>query len=366
MRVKRVVLIGIIGLVVVFLAIAFSYRSTQVGPGGEGAQAPSEASTEAGARPGEPASPGEAPSEMAALPETAPPGFEAGPPGPAAVPAPSFDVVRIGPKGEAVIAGRAAPGAEVTIYNRGEEIGRVTADARGEWVWMPEEPFSPGSVELSLTVQLPGGGALESESTVVLLLPEVGKDIAGREVTGPSDILALKIPKDRSQPTVVLQAPTASGEPAPAGAAALSLDVVDYDDAGRLVLGGRTVPGARLQVYLDNELLGAAVGDEAGRWRLMPDRTVTPGLYTLRVDRVEADGTVVARIELPFSRAEALLAFPGGTHVVVQPGNSLWRLARRSYGRGTQYTVIYQANREQIRDPDLIYPGQIFTLPPVN
>ena len=49
--------------------------------------------------------------------------------------------------------------------------------------------------------------------------------------------------------------------------------------------------------------------------------------------------------------------------VVVQPGNSLWRIASRVYGEGLLYTEIYQANVGQIRDPDLIYPGQIFDLP---
>jgi len=52
--------------------------------------------------------------------------------------------------------------------------------------------------------------------------------------------------------------------------------------------------------------------------------------------------------------------------VRVQPGNSLWRIARRVYGRGTRYTVIYEANRKSIRDPDLIYPGQVFIVPPAN
>jgi nucleoid-associated protein YgaU len=299
-------------------------------------------------------------------PGPAPPGAapEVGREAPVAGLAPSFDIVRIGPKGEAVLAGRAVPGAEVTIYDRGQEIGRVTADRRGEWVWLPEEPFSPGSVELSLTARPPGGQALESEATVVLLVPERGKDIAGREVTEPSETLALRIPKDVTQPTEVLQVPPASGEAVPAQAAALSLEIVDYDETGRLVLAGRTAPGARVLVYLDNQLLGAAIGDEAGRWRLTPDRLVAPGLYTLRVDRVEGGGKVVARIELPFSRAEPLQGLPGDAYVVVQPGNSLWRLARRSYGTGFKYTVIYQANQDQIRDPDLIYPGQIFTLPP--
>jgi nucleoid-associated protein YgaU len=49
--------------------------------------------------------------------------------------------------------------------------------------------------------------------------------------------------------------------------------------------------------------------------------------------------------------------------VVIQPGDNLWRIARGTYGRGVQYVVIYRANQDRIRDPNLIYPGQIFTLP---
>ena len=52
-----------------------------------------------------------------------------------------------------------------------------------------------------------------------------------------------------------------------------------------------------------------------------------------------------------------------GSVIVVEPGNSLWRIARRTYGQGTRYTVIFEANRKQIENPDLIYPGQVFNLP---
>jgi len=52
--------------------------------------------------------------------------------------------------------------------------------------------------------------------------------------------------------------------------------------------------------------------------------------------------------------------------VIVQPGNSLWRIARRVYGEGIRYSVIYRANQERIGDPDLIYPGQIFIVPSTN
>ena len=70
---------------------------------------------------------------------------------------------------------------------------------------------------------------------------------------------------------------------------------------------------------------------------------------------------VVARVETPFSRASFAEAEPGS--IVVQPGNSLWRIARRTYGEGIRYSLIFEANKDQIRDPDLIYPGQVFSLP---
>ena len=50
------------------------------------------------------------------------------------------------------------------------------------------------------------------------------------------------------------------------------------------------------------------------------------------------------------------------TRVVIR-GDNLWQISRVTYGHGIRYTVIYKANRDQIRDPDLIYPGQIFVLP---
>ena len=77
-------------------------------------------------------------------------------------------------------------------------------------------------------------------------------------------------------------------------------------------------------------------------------------------------GKVVARLETPFARADFLLPSEATALVVVQPGNSLWRIARRRYGLGPQYVQIFEANRDQISNPDLIYPGQIFELPQVN
>jgi nucleoid-associated protein YgaU len=121
-----------------------------------------------------------------------------------------------------------------------------------------------------------------------------------------------------------------------------------------------------IYLYLDNDFIGQTRSDNDGGWQLRPSRQIAPGLYTLRVDQVDQAGKVMARISLPLARAEPLADLPSEPFVVVQPGNSLWRLARRTYGSGVSYTIIYEANREQIQDADLIYPGQIFALPATN
>ena len=48
---------------------------------------------------------------------------------------------------------------------------------------------------------------------------------------------------------------------------------------------------------------------------------------------------------------------------IIRSGDNLWTIAKRVYGQGIKYTTIYQANTEQIRDPNRIYPGQVFGLP---
>ncbi|MFV0473028.1 MAG: LysM peptidoglycan-binding domain-containing protein, partial [Pikeienuella sp.] len=90
---------------------------------------------------------------------------------------------------------------------------------------------------------------------------------------------------------------------------------------------------------------------------------VAPGDYALRLDEIGAGGEVSSRLETPFRR-EAIA--PGAAHagsMVVQRGDSLWRIAENIYGEGLRYTLIFKANSAAIRDPDLIYPGQIFELP---
>jgi nucleoid-associated protein YgaU len=271
-------------------------------------------------------------------------------------------VVRVDPRGNAVVAGRAAPNAEVVVRADEREIGRVVADSRGEWVLLPAEPLPAGSLELTLDAKGADGVALSSKSSVVLVVPETGRDLAGRPAAAGQGALALRVPSGGGGPATVLQTPAGEG----GGKGKLALETADYDEAGKTTIGGHATPGAQVELYIDNRHAGSTRADAEGRWSVEPAQALPPGDYKLRADQVKSGGAVVARAETPFTRPAEVAGLPHGTVAFVQPGNSLWRIARRSYGLGTRYTVIYDANREQIRDPNLIYPGQVFLVPQVN
>ena len=272
---------------------------------------------------------------------------------------PTFDVVRISATGNAVIAGRAEPGANVVVLDRGRALGQVKANRRGEWVLVPLEPLPPGATELYVEASLPGTFPRLSENVVVLSVPRRSEPQAAR--VRPFAVLT---PRGGGA-TRVLQGsrlPVARDK----GGPGVSLDVVDYDDAGNIILSGRADPNAEIRVYTDNRLIGTARSDKKGDWQLRPDVRIAPGDHELRVDSVSVEGKVLARSVLPFTRADLQLFDMRDGRVVVQPGNSLWRIARATYGSGLQFTLIYDANREQIHDPDLIFPGQVFKVPEPN
>jgi hypothetical protein len=293
---------------------------------------------------------------------------------------PSFDLVRVDPDGNMVIAGKGANGATIEILDGDVSIGIVEADDRGEWVFIPKTRLAPGSRILILRDITNPTKVIESENAVVLVIPAVGKNIAGLEGKVDNTPLAMVVPRNEAKNIAsrLIQMPVTkkpeivsdikigrvtNNKESKIEKPALILKMVDYNDSGMVIFSGFSQENSILQVYIDNLLVGVVTADSNGAWDLKLKDNLKPGKYIIRVDQVSSSGTVLDRIKLPFVRVPVIDAKKEKNSVVIQPGNSLWRIAARVYGSGFRYTEIYEANANQIGDPNLIYPGQIFKLP---
>ena len=401
---------------------------------------------------------------------------------------PAFDVARIEPNGEAVIGGRAAPGATVELLRGGVVHARTEADPSGEFVLIPR-PLPPGSYDLTLRATQKDGKVATSKDSVAVMLRQGGEE---------KPVVALATP---DKPSVVLSKPNADPT------LKLVIDAVEGEAGGRMYVSGRVESGSKVNLYLNDAYIASATASKEGRIAFSIRSGIKPGNYQVRLDQVDASGRVQNRAEVPFN-APATLAGPAPSeksgpqsaaaskmaststspdsgsapppavarvpqsgpseqpkpseaaprvtsapttapeppapqtsseppaaqaspkpaapqakaapreeanspagapsssppappetaaspqsgpadtqlataapskengkdkdsdvvipHVdttVVVRGDSLWRISRSTYGHGIRYSVIYNANRDQIRDPDLIYPGQIFVLP---
>lgn len=278
--------------------------------------------------------------ETVSQPSTAP--RTAAAPGPIE---PGFDVIRVTRDGRAVMAGRASPGARVSIKSGDQLLGEVTADTRGDWVIILETPLKPGAQVLSLHAQLGQDGAVLSRDSAVISVPEQQADEVFVAVSRPG------------KATRILNQGHSNG------AAGVAVAGIDLAPKGGAVLSGRAEAGQLVRIYLDNQLVGEAAANGAGDWELEYKSAIGPGEHKLRGDQLDHAGDVVLRAEVTFSRAKQGALVMGAQQVVVMQGNALWEIARNIYGSGIAYSVIFTGNKQQIRNPDLIYPGQIFDIP---
>ena len=200
---------------------------------------------------------------------------------------PSFDVARI-EGADAVIAGRAVPGAIVDLLRDGERLDRAVADESGQFAMVP--PHLPaGSYELTLSARLPDGTVASSKQGVKVTVSDTG--VSARTMESHAEY----VPESSSQARSRSRPPLQAAKP----------------QANAVLQPAQANPGSS--------------ASEEG--------------------------------------VSSPAAAPKNLTKVVSRGDSLWRISRISYGDGTRYAIVYRANRDRIRNPNLIHPGQILVLP---
>jgi len=214
---------------------------------------------------------------------------------------------------------------------------------------------------------LPGTTPGQTPEADVTPAPEPAGDAAEEAPADPADPApaapSIMIASDSG--VRMLQA----GGDAPLAQTDVQIDAISYNTVGDVTLSGRGPATTELRVLLNNEPIRLGEVGPGGDWSLdLPE--VDPGTYTLSVEQLSEDGSVTARVDTPFLRedpdriaASPMLVQDGASVITVQPGFTLWGIAQANLGEGILYVSIFEENRDQIDDPDLIFPGQIFSIP---
>ena len=123
-------------------------------------------------------------------------------------------------------------------------------------------------------------------------------------------------------------------------------------------------PNTEIEIFKSAESLGNTKSNEYGIWKFI----IKKNDYSNEEISIKAkinDETLI----LTYNENEIHKRFKKTNfefyddRIIVQKGNSLWRIARKTLGGGVFYTEIYKNNLRKIKNPNLIYPGQVFNIP---
>ena len=277
------------------------------------------------------------------------------------------DIVRVDESGIAVIAGTAEPSTTIEAKIGNQTVGTTEVNKDGGFVISGEISSSTEPQELKVITKADEVVKQDEEDTIIdnrdwvyetksfVILPGLINEKNSQNVQNEKldDIIIVEV---RKQDLVIKE------ETKNITVEKLTLDRIKYSENGTAILFGRARNEMNVLVYLDNNFQTKTTPGLDGGWKVDLG-IVEPGIYKLRIDETTNNGDVIFRIETPFKQeAKDLLDKMFTKAITVQPGNSLWRIARRIYGRGIMYIDIYKKNDHLIKDPNLIYPGQVFSL----
>ena len=244
------------------------------------------------------------------------------------------------------MAGKSEPNETIELLDGEEIIAEVSSDENGEWIWVSGLPIKSGIKKFKLQYKNNLNTSSLSDQTVIVLVdneensvPKVAR-VLNSDVES-IDMLNLEKIND-----------------------SITLDVLSYSPPGLVIISGRTIPNTEIEIFKSAESFGNTKSNENGIWKFI----IKKNDYSNEEISIKAkinDETLI----LTYNENEIQKRFKKTNfefyddRIIVQKGNSLWRIARKTLGGGVFYTEIYKNNLRKIKNPNLIYPGQVFNIP---
>ena len=318
----------------------------------------------------------------------------------------TIDLARVKPDGAAVFAGTATPNAKIRIFEGDILLGETIANANGEWVIVLEKSLAAGQHLISVAMERSDGTTEMADRSLaveiyqdtetkplVALLPETATEVpvliqspddvdkaklaataseataseaTASEATASEAIVVDPAKADAAMPETAAAAPgkaQANSQIAASQIAALAPSAIVWRDASRILISGTSRGGVRVAVNDAKGQFGEALVLADGAWQVAGSLDMDIAVNQLRFALFDDANQIIARYDLPVKARDLAKGQDGSPLIVVNKGDMLWRIAYHQLGEGVKYVDIVRRNQQDITDPDLIYPKQIFAVP---
>ena len=255
----------------------------------------------------------------------------------------TFDVVRINKNGDVIIAGKTLPDTELHLFDGNDKLATLNSDSHGDWMWMSEDPLKPGIKRFNL--KLSKNKENFSSQNNVIILVEKNKPKFPKIIKFSSN--------DNAGINILTSEKKLNG---------LGLDTIEYYEDKKLKISGRATPNSKIELFLSDIVYEETFADLDGVWKIELNE-IEFLKYELKIETHINNEKIAIKTSILEDFKSSLLI---EKKIVVEDGNSLWRIAKRTLGGGIYYSEIYKNNIKKINNPDLIFPGQVFNIPKIK
>jgi nucleoid-associated protein YgaU len=274
-----------------------------------------------------------------------------------------LEVVRVKPDGSLVIAGKGLPNSRIEIISNSKVIAVTNSDNIGDFVAVPEKQLKTGEYFLSFK-------QTTKDNKVIIAEKSVAINVTGNQ----DDIPIVAIVDGKGKLNVkVIQAPGIGEKEVPnqdnektnknlVKEPQIKILAITHDSkVGQLVLSGIAYNGVQVNAgFTGKETSSTKINN--GEWSLSIPGKLIVGKQKVFAVLLGKNGKVLSENSFVIS-GKSIENANGKTLIIVQKGDALWNIAYQRLGLGNRYVDIVELNKDKIRDPDLIYPQQLFIIP---
>ena len=277
---------------------------------------------------------------------------------------PKVDILKVGPDGSYIIAGKGKPNSTISLLEKGNKIESVDADKSGNWIIVSQDNLESGDNLLIINQDNIDGTSTQSKEIYVTKIDKENE-------TKP---LVIEIVNDDGGKLSIIQSPSIKkldsnvendltlSEKHINKKNVFKIQSVSFSQDGSLSIQGIANYGSNIEILVNKNLSSIFLKNKP-EWIFNSSYKLGYGMHKLVANLKSQDNIILDSITLPFMRSEMPSGALPDNYVLIKPGDMLWTISYKIYGNPLKYIEIYKENRDQISNPDLIFPGQVFSIP---